>query len=89
MSFGESMFPARFNQKTTKEDLNVKRKYGVLPRYLRGKTLGGFRSHITKVEGQPLIGGATQPAGGAGQPHMSMTQALSWWFAFWSIMESS
>ena len=59
MSFDESMFPAGFNQKTAKEDLIVKGKYGVLPQYLHGKTLEGSRSHVTEAEVLPLIGGAT------------------------------
>ena len=63
MSFGESMFSAGFNQKTAKEDLNVKGKYGIPPRHLRGKTLEGSISHITKEEGET-------PPGGAGQPHL-------------------
>ena len=29
--FGESVFPAGFNQKTVKEDQIIKGKYGVLP----------------------------------------------------------
>ena len=53
MSFGESVFLVGFNQKTTKEDLIVKGKYRVSPRYLHGKTLEGSRSHDTKVEGYP------------------------------------
>ena len=61
MSFGESVFPAGFNLKTTKEDLNVKRKYRIPPRHLRGKTLEGSKSHVTKAEGHPLIGGDAQP----------------------------
>ena len=59
------MFPAGFNQKTTKEDLIIKGKYEVPPWYLRGKTLEGLRSHITKAEGHPLTGGAARPLGGA------------------------
>jgi hypothetical protein len=58
MSFGESIFPAGFNQKIAKEDLIVKGKYGVSPRYLHGKTLVGSRSHVTEAKGHPLIGGA-------------------------------
>ena len=50
MSFGKFVFPARFNQKTTKEDLIVKGKYGVPPWYLCGKTLEGYISHVTEVE---------------------------------------
>ena len=58
-SFGESVFLAAFNQKTAKEDLIVKGKYGVPLWYLCGKTLEGSRSHMTEAEGHPLIGGAT------------------------------
>ena len=54
-SFGESVFPAGFNQKTTKEDVIVKGKYEVPPWYLCGKTLEGSRSHVTKAEGHPLV----------------------------------
>ena len=57
MSFGESVFPAGFNQKTAKEDLIIKEKYRVPPLYLCGNTLEGSRSHVTEVEGHPLIGG--------------------------------
>ena len=65
MSFGESMFPAGFNQKIAKEELIIKGKYGVLPWYLRGKTLEGSRSHVTKAKGHPLTGGAAEPLSGA------------------------
>ena len=68
MSFGESVFLVGFNQKTTKEDLIVKGKYRVPSWYIRGKTLEGSRSHVTKAEGHPLIGGASRPAGGASRP---------------------
>ena len=60
MSFGASVFPAGFNLKTAKEDLNVKGKYGVPPRYLRGKALEGSRSHVTEAEDHPLTGGAAR-----------------------------
>jgi len=33
----------------------------------------------------PLAG---QPTGGASRPHMSVTQAQLWWFAFWSLPKS-
>ena len=62
------MFPAGFNQKTTKEDLIVKGKYGVPLWYLCGKTLEGSRSHVTEAEGHPLTGGATPLLGGAARP---------------------
>ena len=58
MSFGESMFPAGFNQKTVKENLFVKGNYGIPPRKQRGKTLEDSRRQITKVEPKPLTGGA-------------------------------
>jgi hypothetical protein len=38
MSFGESMFPVGFNQKTIKEDLFVKGNYGIPSRKQREKT---------------------------------------------------
>ena len=63
MSFGESVFIVGFNLKTTKEDLNVKGKYGIPTWHLRGKTLEGSRSHVTKEEGET-------PPGGAGRPHL-------------------
>ena len=61
MSFGESVFPAGFNQKTVKEDLIVKGKYGVPPRYLRGKTLEHSRSHVTEAESKGMTCGTTWP----------------------------
>ena len=62
-SFGESVFPAGFNLKSAKEDLNVKGKYGFPPQHLCGKALEGFRSHVTKAEGKMPPGGATSPVG--------------------------
>ena len=61
-------FPQGLIRKTIKEDLIVKGKYGVSPWYLCGKTLEGSKSHVTEAEGHPLIGGATQAAGGATRP---------------------
>ena len=48
-SFGESMFTARFNLKTAKEDLNIKGKYRFPPWHLCGKALERSRSHITEA----------------------------------------
>ena len=79
------MFLAGFNQKTAKEDLIVKGKYGVPPRYLRGKTLEGFRSHVTKAEGHPLTGGAAWTTGGAAQlpwAHLSASSLYQFSTAF-------
>ena len=56
MSFGESKILAGFNQKTAK-DLIVKGKHGILPWYLRGKTLEGSRSHVTEAEDQRMTCG--------------------------------
>ena len=33
--------------------------------------------------------GAGRPAGGVGRPHMAATYPLLWWFAFYSLLESS
>ena len=55
------MFPVGFNQKTTKEDLIVKGKYGIPPPYLRGKTLEGSRSHVTVAEDQRMTCGPPSP----------------------------
>ena len=59
MSFGKSMFPIGLNQKTAKEDLIIKGKYGVPPWYLRGKTLEDSRRQITEAEGETPPGGPT------------------------------
>ena len=67
MSFGESMFSAKFIQKTTK-DLIVKGNYGIPPWYLRGKTQERSRRQITKAGLDPLPCGAGRPIGGAAQP---------------------
>ena len=77
-SLGESVFLAGFNQKTTKEDLIIKGKYGVPLWYLHGKTLEGSRSHVTEAEDHPLIGGAAQlPLGPPiSQLHMSVSHRL-------------
>ena len=68
MSFGESVFPAGFNQKTAKVDRIVKVKYGVPSRYLCGKTLEGSIRQITKARLDPLPCGASRHVGGAAQP---------------------
>jgi hypothetical protein len=39
MSFGEFMFLAGFTQKTTKEDLNIKRDHGIISWLLRRNVL--------------------------------------------------
>ena len=63
MSFGESVFSAGFIQKTAKEDLIVEGNYGIPPRYLRGKTLEGFRRQITEAGHMSLTPGAARPQG--------------------------
>ena len=57
MSFGESVFSARFIQKIVKEDLIVEGNYGISLRNLRGKTLEGSRRQITEVALDPLACG--------------------------------
>jgi hypothetical protein len=61
MSFGESVFPAGFNQKTTKGDLFVKRNYGIPPRELRGKVREDSRRLSTEAELDPLTYRADRP----------------------------
>ena len=58
MSFGESVFLAGFNQKTAKEDLFVKRNYGIPPHKQRGKTLEDSKRLSTKAGLVPLPCGA-------------------------------
>jgi hypothetical protein len=43
MSFGESVFPTGFNQKTIKEDLFIKGNYKIPSLKQRGKTLEDSR----------------------------------------------
>ena len=61
MSFGESMFPPGFNQKTAKEDLFVKGNHGIPLRDQRGKVLEDSKSLSTKAGLNPLTCGAAQP----------------------------
>ena len=71
------MFPSGFNQKTTKEDLIVKGKYGVPPWYLCGKTLEHSRSHVTKAESKGMTCGAAQPHYQASWPPWAHLSTLS------------
>jgi hypothetical protein len=58
ISFGESVFPAGFNQKTAKEDLFVKRNHGNTPQELHGKTLEDSKRLSTGAGHETLPGGA-------------------------------
>jgi hypothetical protein len=60
MSFGESVFLAEFNQKTTKGDLFVKRNYGIPPWELHGKVLEDSRRLSTEAGLNPLPCGVGQ-----------------------------
>ena len=68
MSFGESVFPARFNQKTAKGDQFVKRNYDIPQDKQRGKTIEDSRRWITKAKLEPLPGGAIWSHMQAGRP---------------------
>ena len=69
MSFGESVFSARFIQKIVKEDLSVEGNYGISLRNLRGKTLEGSRSHVTESKGpKDDMWGRPAPCGPTYQP---------------------
>jgi hypothetical protein len=61
MSFGESVFPAGFNQKTTKGDILVKRNYGLPPRKLRGKVPENSKRLSTERDHMSLTCGAARP----------------------------
>ena len=61
MSFGESVFPAGFNQKAVKGDLFVKENHGIQPQDQRGKVLEDSRRLSIEVRLDPLTCGAGQP----------------------------
>jgi hypothetical protein len=63
MSFGESMFSARFNQQTSKADLYVRDNYVIPLRNQHGKVLTDSRGHHVEAERQRLPGGARWPLG--------------------------
>jgi hypothetical protein len=58
MSFGESVFPAGFNQKTAKEDLFIRGNHRIPPRYLCRKNLEDFRRLSSEAGPKPLPCGA-------------------------------
>ena len=62
-SFGESVFPARFNQKTTKVDLQVRFNHAYPPRNGHQKVPEDSKGLHTKAE-------VKAPLGGAGRPHL-------------------
>ena len=69
MSFGESMFPAGFIQKTAKEDLFVKGNHGIPQCNRCGKTLEDSRRLSIKAGHMSLTCGA-------GRPHMQAARPL-------------
>ena len=69
MSFGESVFSAGFNQKTTKVDIFIKGNYGIPPHKQRGKTLEDSRRLSTEAGHMSLTcGAACQPPCYVGSP---------------------
>ena len=76
MSFGESVFPAGFNQKTANEDLFVKGNYGIPPHKQCGKTLENSKRQITEAEPVPLTCGAGRPHLQVGRPMGPTCQPL-------------
>ena len=54
MSFGESVFLAGFNQKTTKEDLFIKENRVISQHNQREKTIENSTRLSTEVEPEPL-----------------------------------
>jgi hypothetical protein len=63
------MFLAGFNQKTTKEDLLIKRNYRISLREQCGKTLEDSRRLSTEAGLDPLTCGA-------GWPHLEVAQPM-------------
>ena len=61
MSFGESVFSARFIQKTVKVDLDVRINRAYSRRKQLQKVPEGSREHHTEAEGEMAPGGAGQP----------------------------
>jgi hypothetical protein len=59
-SFGESVFPTRFNQKTAKEDLFVKQNHRNTSRELHGQTLEDSRRLSTEAGHETLPDGASR-----------------------------
>jgi hypothetical protein len=68
MSFGEFIFSVGFTQKTTKEDLNIKRYHGIVLWSIHGKVPEDTRGLHTKVGLKSLPGGASQPHPCAARP---------------------
>ena len=73
MSFGVSVFPAAFNQKTAKEDLFVKGNYGISPCKQCRKTLEDSIRLSTEMGPVPLTCGAGRPVGPPCQPPVAMS----------------
>jgi hypothetical protein len=61
MSFGEFIFSEGFTQKTTKEDLNIKRYCGIILWHIHRKVLEDTRGLHTETGLKSLPGGAGQP----------------------------
>jgi uncharacterized Fe-S cluster-containing MiaB family protein len=61
MRFGESVFPAGFNQKTIKEDLFVKGNYRIPSQELCGKVLEDSRRLSIEGDHMSLTCGAARP----------------------------
>jgi hypothetical protein len=70
MSFGEFIFFAGFTQKTTKEDLNIKRYRGTILWRIHGKVLEDTKGLHTKARLESLPGGPGWPHPCAAQPPM-------------------
>jgi hypothetical protein len=60
MSFGEFIFSTGFTQKTTKEDLNIKRYHGIILWCIHRKVLEDTRGLHTEAGLKSLPGGAGQ-----------------------------
>jgi hypothetical protein len=61
MSFGEFIFSIGFTQKTTKEDLNIKRYHGIILWRIHGKVTKDTRGLHIEAWLESLPDGASQP----------------------------
>jgi hypothetical protein len=75
MSFGEFIFFAGFIQKTTEEDLNIKRDHGIISSRIHRKVLEDTRGLHAEGGDRPYQVGLASPAMPPGTPYGKPPQA--------------
>jgi hypothetical protein len=68
MSFDEFIFSTGFTQKTTKDDLNIKRYHGIILWHIHKKVLEDTKGLHTEAGLESLPGGADRPHPCAARP---------------------